>query len=147
MSVKPFESIDKYKKILNQLLKRNLTMICSNPDKFVFDGKVKKFVLQVGAIAEYYDNIGGKVIYIGKPHSEIYNYALKKLKIKKNKVLMIGDNTQTDILGAKNFGIKSALVIDGFNNNEKNFYKNKSLKFALDSTSSKSNYVIKNISI
>lgn len=147
MSVKPFENIDKYKKVLKQLFKRNLTMICSNPDKFVFDGKVKKFVLQVGAIAEYYNNIGGKVIYIGKPHKEIYNYALKNLNFKKNRVLMIGDNTQTDILGARNYGIKSVLVIDGYNKNEKNFYKNKSLKVALDSASSKSNYIIKNISI
>ena len=147
MSVKPFESLDDYKKILKKLFKRKLTMICSNPDKFVFDGKVKKFVLQVGSIAEYYKTIGGKVIYIGKPHSEIYNYALKKLNFKKNKVLMIGDNTQTDILGARNYGIKSALVIDGFNKSERNFYKNKSLKVALESVSSKSNFIIKNISI
>ena len=147
MSVKPFESLDDYKKILKKLFKRKLTMICSNPDKFVFDGKVKKFVLQVGSIAEYYKTIGGKVIYIGKPHSEIYNYALKKLNFKKNKVLMIGDNTQTDILVARNYGIKSALVIDGFNKSERNFYKNKSLKVALESVSSKSNFIIKNISI
>lgn len=147
MSVKPFESLDDYKKILKKLSKRKLTMICSNPDKFVFDGKVKKFVLQVGSIAEYYKTIGGKVIYIGKPHIEIYNYALKKLNFKKNKILMIGDNTQTDILGARNYGIKSALVIDGFNKSERNFYKNKSLKVALESVSTKSNFIIKNISI
>tara|TARA_A100001015_G_scaffold319997_1_gene444825 strand:+ start:3504 stop:4100 length:597 start_codon:yes stop_codon:yes gene_type:complete len=147
MSVKPFENIDKYKKVLKQLLKRNLTMVCSNPDKFVFDGKVKKFVLQVGALAEYYNNIGGKVIYIGKPYREIYDYAFKNLNFKKNKILMIGDNTQTDILGARNYGIKSALVIDGFNKNEKNFYKNKSLKVALGSVASKADYIIKNISI
>ena len=147
MSVKPLESLEDYKKILKKLFTRKLTMICSNPDKFVFDGKVKKFVLQVGSIAEYYKAIGGKVIYIGKPHNEIYNYALKKLNFKKNKVLMIGDNTQTDILGARNYGIKSALVIDGFNKSERNFYKNKSLKVALESVSPKSNFIIKNISI
>ena len=39
MSIKPFEDFDKYKKILNMLFKRNLIMICSNPDKFVYDGK------------------------------------------------------------------------------------------------------------
>ena len=60
---------------------------------------------------------------------------------------MIGDNTQTDILGAKKYGIRSALVIDGFNKNEKNFFKNKSLKVALKSISSKPSYIIKNISI
>lgn len=147
MSVKPFENIGEYKKVLKKLFKRNLKMICSNPDKFVFDGKVKKFVPQVGAIAEYYRNIGGKVIYIGKPYKEIYIYALKNLNFRKNKILMIGDNTQTDILGARNYGIKSALVLDGYNKNEKNFYNNKNLKVALNSATSKSNYIIKNISI
>ena len=46
MSIKPSDNFENYKKILNKLLKRKLVMICSNPDKFVFDGKVKKFVLQ-----------------------------------------------------------------------------------------------------
>ena len=114
MSIKPFEDFDKYKKILNMLFKRNLIMICSNPDKFVYDGKVKKFVLQVGTLAEYYQSIGGKVLYIGKPFSEIYSYALEGLNFHKKKILMVGDNTQTDIMGAKKFGIKSALVLDGF---------------------------------
>ena len=48
---------------------------------------------------------------------------------------------------ARNYGIKSALVIDGFNKSERNFYKNKSLKVALESVSTKSNFIIKNISI
>ena len=147
MSVNPFEKFDKYKQVLDKLFKRKLPMICSNPDKFVFDGKVKKFVLQVGTLAEYYKKIGGKVLYIGKPYREIYSYALKNLNLKKKRILMIGDNTQTDIMGAKKYGIKSALVMDGFNKNEKNNFKNKSLRVILNSISSKPNYIIKNISV
>ncbi len=147
MSIKPLDNFENYKKILKSLLKKKLTMICCNPDKFVFDGKVKKFVLQVGALAEYYKNIGGKVIFIGKPYKEIFSYSLKNLRFKKNKILMIGDNTQTDIAGAKKFGIKSALVLDGFKSNEINNYKNKNIKEILKILVYKPNFVIQNISI
>ena len=147
MSVKPFESLDKYKDILDKSVKKKLPMLCSNPDKFVFDGKVKKFVLQVGTLADYYKKIGGNVIYIGKPYIEIFSHSLENLKFDKKKILMIGDNTQTDIAGAKRFGIKSALVLDGFNINERNNYKSKNLKVILKSLRFKPNFLIKNISI
>ena len=147
MSIKPSDNFENYKKILNKLLKRKLVMICSNPDKFVFDGKIKRFVLQVGALADYYSNAGGKVIYIGKPYKEFFNFSLRNLKFKKKKVLMIGDNTQTDIAGAKKFGIKSALVLDGFNINERKNYKNKSLAKILKLLPTKPNFILKNISV
>ncbi len=146
MSIKPSENFEKYKKILRNLLKKKLTMICCNPDKFVFDGKVKKFVLQVGTLAEYYKNIGGKVIFIGKPYKEIFSYSLKNLNFKKKRILMIGDNTQTDIAGAKKFGIKSALVLDGFKRNEINNYKNKNIKETLKILEYKPSFFINNIS-
>ena len=147
MSVKPFENFDKYKNILDKLVKKKIVMICSNPDKFVYDGKVKKFVLQVGTLAEYYKKIGGNVIYIGKPFKGIFSFSLKNLRFKKDKILMIGDNTQTDIAGAKNFGIKSALVLDGFNKNERNNYMDKNLTTVLKRLSVKPNFIIQNISI
>ena len=147
MSVKPFENFDRYKKILDQLISKKLTMLCSNPDKFVFDGKVNKFVLQVGTLAAYYKKIGGKVLFIGKPYIGIFSYSLKNLNFKKNRILMIGDNTQTDIAGANRFGIKSALVLDGFNKNELNNYKNKNLNTIFKSLLVRPNFVIKNISI
>jgi HAD superfamily hydrolase (TIGR01459 family) len=147
MSIKPSNNFENYKKILSKLLKRKLVMICSNPDKFVFDGKIKKFVLQVGTLANYYSKIGGKVIYIGKPYSEFFSFSLKNLKFKKKKILMIGDNSQTDIAGAKRYGIKSALVLDGFNMNERKNYKNKKLSNILKLLPAKPNFIIKNISV
>ena len=149
MSINPKDNLNKYKKILNIFSKNKLPMICCNPDKFVFDGRVNKFVLQVGALAKYYNEINGKVIYIGKPYKDLFNYALTELNFKKEKILMIGDNTQTDISGAKKVGIKSALVLDGFLKNEKNTFKTKNLNLILNSLpkSSRPNFLIKNISI
>ena len=60
---------------------------------------------------------------------------------------MIGDNTQTDIAGAKKYGIKSALVLDGFNINERKNYKNKSLAKILKLLPAKPNFILKNISV
>ena len=147
MSIKPTNSINKYQKILKALYKKKLTMICSNPDQHVFDGKVKKFVLQVGSLADYYEKLGGKVIYAGKPCLDIFDFALRKLKFKKNKTLMIGDSIKTDIKGALKAGIKSALVLDGFNSNEKKYYKNNTLLEIIKKIKSKPSFIIKNISI
>lgn len=46
----------------------------------------------------------------GKPHPEGYRQAVRLLKLKKEEVLMIGDQIFTDILGANRSGIKSILV-------------------------------------
>lgn len=40
-----------------------------------------------------------------KPHPAIFSHALEEAKANKSEVIMIGDNTDTDILGAKNSGI------------------------------------------
>ena len=42
-----------------------------------------------------------------KPHIEIFNLALSKMKLKANDVIMIGDSYKKDILGARNAGIES----------------------------------------
>lgn len=54
------------------------------------------------------DIIISEEVGIAKPDKEIFQYALKRNKIEdKSKVLMIGDNLKTDILGAQNAGIDS----------------------------------------
>ncbi len=40
-----------------------------------------------------------------KPHKRIFEYALKSVNARKNEALMIGDNFEADIVGAKNAGI------------------------------------------
>lgn len=44
-----------------------------------------------------------------KPSPEIFHHALSELKLTKEEVLMIGDNPNTDILGAQNAGITPML--------------------------------------
>lgn len=101
----------------------NLPMICANPDLVVIrkDGTEMPCA---GVIASQYENIEGKVIYFGKPFSEIYEYACENYekffnkKISLNRIIAIGDGLETDIKGANNFGIDNILVTSGILSNK-----------------------------
>lgn len=51
-----------------------------------------------------------EIIQSNKPDREIFEHAIKSANAKKAKSVMIGDNWETDILGAANFGIDAILV-------------------------------------
>lgn len=106
------DTLDNYKPLLNSLVKTKPIMICSNPDKIVVRGN--KFVICAGLLAEYYELIGGKVIYYGKPYNEIYEFCYQKISNKtKKKTLVVGDSLDNDIKGANEQNLDSLLVIDG----------------------------------
>jgi putative hydrolase of the HAD superfamily len=46
----------------------------------------------------------------GKPDPSIFEYALSRLSLQKEDVIMVGDNLMTDILGANRAGIKSVWI-------------------------------------
>ncbi len=56
---------------------------------------------------------------IGKPNIEIFEFAINKLGLSKEKVAMIGDRIYTDIKLANNYGLKSILVLSGETNIDK----------------------------
>lgn len=99
-----------YDQLLKNIKDRNLLMICPNPDIIV--KTISGELYCPGAIAQKYEDIGGKVVYIGKPYAGVYSRILKKYSINKSRILGIGDGLNTDIKGAVNFGIDSALVIE-----------------------------------
>jgi len=117
--------LENYTDLLNSLIKFNSLMICSNPDKTVIRGK--NFMICAGLLAEYYEKIGGKVIYYGKPHSNIYEFCYKLIE-KENKILVIGDSLENDIKGANLQKLDSVLITDGIHrevNNNKDIDKEK----------------------
>ncbi len=60
-----------------------------------------------------YENImlvTSEEVGVEKPSKLIFEYALKKLKLKSDEVLMLGDSFSKDIIGAENMGIKSYQV-------------------------------------
>tara|TARA_B100000575_G_scaffold231338_1_gene192458 strand:+ start:673 stop:1545 length:873 start_codon:yes stop_codon:yes gene_type:complete len=120
------ESISDYQKILETLLERGIVIHCANPDLYVNKGSVR--LPCAGLIAQSYSQMGGKVVYFGKPHHYIYDLALEtanqsmRKTVSKDSILAIGDGLNTDIAGASNFGIDSFFIINGVH--EAEFKKN-----------------------
>jgi len=102
---------------------RNLPFICANPDIVVERGD--RLIYCAGAIAELYRELGGKVIFYGKPHRPIYERAMELASEQRNgepvsreRVLAIGDSVRTDLSGAHAFGIDLLFVTRGIHSEE-----------------------------
>lgn len=74
-------------------------------------GDVELTVGAYGKMLETAANI--KATYIGKPNKYVFDVALDSMNLERDKVLMVGDRIGSDVRGAKNAGIKSALVKQG----------------------------------
>ena len=100
--------------IFPKLKRKDLPMVCANPDRFAHEGKPPKAVVRQGSIAAIYEEMGGQVHYIGKPDNQAYSIAMKsflQLEIfNPAEILMVGDTPETDIRGARQFGMSSALI-------------------------------------
>ncbi|MFI5343048.1 MAG: TIGR01459 family HAD-type hydrolase [Chlamydiales bacterium] len=99
---------------IEKLKTKNLPMICPNPDQFAHEGKPPRAVVRQGSIAMLYEEMGGQVFYIGKPHHHAYTVAMRYFQLNNvtnpTDILMVGDTPETDIRGARGFGMPSALV-------------------------------------
>ncbi|KAF3362899.1 Uncharacterized protein PHSC3_000433 [Chlamydiales bacterium STE3] len=97
------------------LVQTQLPIVCANPDHFAHEGAPPKAVIRQGALAKLYEELGGKVFYIGKPGKLMFKMAMHCLQPYSidhlQQILMVGDTPETDIRGANQFGISSALVL------------------------------------
>ena len=111
------ETPDDYREMFARLRSRNVPMLCANPDLVVERGD--KLIWCAGALAQVYEELGGKVIYAGKPHAPIYDLAfataakLRGKAIPKDEVLAIGDGARTDLKGAALQGIDCLFITGG----------------------------------
>ena len=103
-------SLDFYKNLLKKHVK--IKMICTNPDLIVHRGSKKEYC--AGTIAKIFYELGGEVVYFGKPYPEIYKFCATK----DEKILVVGDNIRTDIKGANNMKFDSLFIVDGIHKNE-----------------------------
>ena len=100
-----------YKDLFEKHLKKK--MICTNPDLIVDRGEVREYC--AGSVAKIFEEIGGEVVYFGKPYPEVYN---QSTDINKKKIIAIGDNLRTDIKGANNMNYDSLIITNGVHKNE-----------------------------
>jgi len=110
-------------------------LIGANPDPMrpVEDGEI---VAGTGAIVAFIECASQtKAMLMGKPYPEMYKLALQRMKLDVSNVLMVGDMLITDIKGALDIGMDSALVLTGIATRED-----------VEKTGIKPTYIIENLS-
>ncbi len=106
-----------YATTLDGFRRRGLLMLCANPDIRVERGE--RIVYCAGAIAQAYADIGGEVVYSGKPHLPIYELATGIVNrglgrdVANDRLLAIGDGVATDIAGAAAAELRSVFIASG----------------------------------
>jgi HAD superfamily hydrolase (TIGR01459 family) len=129
------ENMEYYKNFLVNYTSKKL--VCTNPDLIVHRGDKEEYC--AGYIAKIFEDLGGEVIYYGKPHKEIYKMCFEE----NEKVLAIGDNLRTDIKGANNLNKDSLFILNGVHRDE--FSDNLELEKLLIKYKVKTNYFQKEL--
>lgn len=106
------DTIEDYLPVLEHAAGLGIPFVCAGNDTSSYkDGEIS---LAPGAVAEQYAVLGGKIITLGKPDAKILAYGLDGIPdVKKETVMVIGDNIATDIKGANLLGVASVLVSKG----------------------------------
>lgn len=101
-----------YEARLAPLAARGVPCLCANPDLRMYsNGGVSR---GPGALAQSYADAGGDVTWIGKPHPEIFRFALAELGVgDPARVVMIGDSPDHDVAGARSIGSAAVFVAGG----------------------------------
>jgi HAD superfamily hydrolase (TIGR01459 family) len=116
------ETPESYRELLSRMRARGLFMLCGNPDLVVERGE--RLVYCAGAIADLYGEMGGEVLYAGKPYRPIYDQALDRVaqfagrRPALDRVLAIGDSVRTDLKGATDLGVDCLFVTAGIHAEE-----------------------------
>lgn len=110
----PNKKLEDYEPDLRKGARKRLVAYCANPDSRSLIGAIN--VMGAGTIARRYQDFGGVVHYIGKPHQPIFQHCLKILQTKDiypGQTVMIGDAMGHDILGGHMANIDTCLVKNG----------------------------------
>jgi HAD superfamily hydrolase (TIGR01459 family) len=101
-----------YRAGLERWVGRGVVFHCLNPDRVVVRGGQMEAC--AGAIADIYEELGGSVIWYGKPYRPIYAHALDRAgQPPTDAVLAIGDGLRTDMLGAARMAFSAVFVSGG----------------------------------
>jgi len=101
-----------YDGFLAAVLKRGIPMLCANPDltRLVEGG----LAVGTGAIALSYEQLGGEVRYVGKPHPEVYEFCRALFpKQSTSQIVAIGDSLQHDVAGGNAAGFDTVFIAGG----------------------------------
>ncbi|SIS71150.1 TIGR01459 family HAD-type hydrolase [Paracoccus saliphilus] len=106
------EAPEDYRARLMMARERGLVLLCANPDVVVDMGETRIYC--AGALAEFYEDLGGKSLYFGKPHPPIYDRARRLMELgDEARILVVGDGIRTDVKGAQQEALDCLFVTGG----------------------------------
>ena len=96
-----------------RLLEKDFSFITTNINRYFKDSD-GMLSLDAGGFVKCLEYASGKVAKVlGKPNCEFFSLAIKSMGVEKNEVLMVGDDIEGDILGAKACWLKTVMVKTG----------------------------------
>lgn len=110
--------LDAYRQRLQRAAARRIPCLCGNPDWLMVLGE-SGTAPAPGQIAALYAEMGGPVVWVGKPYPAIYDAAFAALAALAGhspdpaRVWAVGDSLEHDIAGAAAQGCRTALVMTG----------------------------------
>ncbi len=110
----PEKTIEDYEPHLKKAVRKGLTALCANPDSLGVMGN--QSIMGAGTVARRYQDFGGVVHYIGKPHKPIFQECIKRLQVNDiypGQTIMVGDSMTHDITGGNLVNIDTCLVKTG----------------------------------
>ncbi len=110
----PDKTLEDYEPILKIAVRKQMTALCANPDSRGLMGNQN--IMGPGTLARRYQDFGGVVHYIGKPHQPIFKHCVKILQDKgiyPGQTIMIGDSITHDIMGGNLINIDTCLTKTG----------------------------------
>src|SRR5262249_19175592 len=111
------ESGESYRPLLEAAKARGLRLICAKPSLVVDVGGT--LLPCAGTLAAYYEEMGGTVLWLGKPYRVAYEAAQASAEkllgrpVGLARILAIGDAIRTDIAGAVAYGIDALFIAHG----------------------------------
>ena len=103
---------EQWRRRLSTAAMHDVPMLCANPDLVMFGAG--GLIPAPGALAAFYQSLGGKVRFVGKPHAPIFEAALARLgQPDPSRVLVVGDSLDHDVAGGRAAGMLTALIRSG----------------------------------
>jgi len=77
-----------------------------------YEEEIRSVLSKAGLSTKMFDVVvGADTVHERKPHRDIFAYALRKLQVRPEEAIFVGDRIDTDYKGAEEAGIRSLLVL------------------------------------
>lgn len=98
--------------LLEQALARRLTLVCANPDRQRLTPR--GIEPSSGGLAALYEDMGGAVVWVGKPYPLLYQACRERLQaLGAQRICAVGDSLEHDIKGGAGAGFDTCFMAGG----------------------------------